>query len=499
MRVKFILPALTEAKSPFFRPIKYSLFPPLGLATLAGYLRDDDHATLADEHVQTLDLEDEPELVVIQVYITSAYRAYEIADHYRRRGAYVALGGLHVTSLPDEAAQHADTIFLGPGEDTWPQFLHDFRAGAPQPLYRSTVRTLEGLPRIRRDLIQRRLYLVPNSIVVSRGCPHSCDFCYKEAFFQGGKGFYTQHVDDALAEIDRLPGRHLYFLDDHLFGNVPFATALFEGMRGANRLWQAAGTVQSILRPGLLERAAAAGLRSLFVGFETLNPDNLREQSKFQNLNRDYGAAIRRLHDLGVMVNGSFVFGMDGDDPSVFDRTVEWAIANGIETATFHILTPYPGTALHARMQREGRILHDDWNRYDTRHVVYRPARLTSDELETGYWHAYESFYRWSSIMRGAATKGATIDALRHVAYAGGWKKLEPLWDLVIRARRVSSMLPALESVLSAFGRRSGARARSDEAASSASDSETPSSDFRGAQQGYAAPLASTHLARSEQ
>jgi radical SAM superfamily enzyme YgiQ (UPF0313 family) len=455
MRVKFILPALTEAKSPFFRPVKYSLFPPLGLATLAGYLRDDDAATIHDEHVTTLDLEDDPELVVIQVYITSAYRAYEIADHYRRRGTYVAMGGLHVTSLPHEAAMHADSIFLGPGEDTWPRFLDDFRAGAPQPLYRSTLRTLEGLPRIRRDLIARRLYLVPNSIVVSRGCPHSCDFCYKEAFFKGGRGFYTQHVDDALAEIDRLPGRHLYFLDDHLFGNVPFATALFDAMRGMGRLWQAAGTVQSVLRPGILERAARAGLRSLFVGFETLNEDNLREQGKLQNLHRDYDAAIRRLHDHGVMVNGSFVFGMDGDDASVFERTVEWAIAQGIETATFHILTPYPGTVLHDRMQREGRILHENWDLYDTRHVVYRPARLSADALDAGYWRAYELFYRWSSIVRGAATKSNPLDALRHIAYSGGWKKLEPMWDLVIRARRVSSLLPVLESVLSAFGGRS--------------------------------------------
>jgi radical SAM superfamily enzyme YgiQ (UPF0313 family) len=460
MRVKFILPALTEAKSPFFRPIKYSLFPPLGLATLAGYLRDDDEATVHDEHVETLYLDDDPELVVIQVYITSAYRAYEIADHYRRRGVHVAMGGLHVTSLPDEAAVHADTIFLGPGEDTWPRFLDDFRAGVPQPLYRSTRRTLEGLPRIRRDLIARRLYLVPNSIVVSRGCPHSCDFCYKEAFFRGGKGFYTQHVDDALAEIDRLPGRHLYFLDDHLFGNVPFATALFDGMRGAGRLWQAAATVQSVLRPGLVERAAKAGLRSLFVGFETLNADNLREQGKLQNLHRDYDAAIRRLHDHGVMVNGSFVFGMDGDDASVFERTVEWAIGQGIETATFHILTPYPGTALHERMRREGRILHDNWDLYDTRHVVYRPARLTPKALEDGYWRAYELFYRWGSIVRGAATKSTVAHALRHIAYSGGWKKLEPMWDLVIRARRVSSLLPVLESVLSAFGRVSGERAR---------------------------------------
>ena len=120
------------------------------------------------------------------------------------------------------------------------------------------------------------------------------------------------------------------------------------------RLWQAAGTVQSVMRPGLLEQAAACGLRSLFVGFETLNPTNLREQHKYQNLNRDYAAAIRRLHDLGVMVNASFVFGMDEDDESVFERTVEWAIAHGIETATFHILTPYPGTALYKRMEARG-------------------------------------------------------------------------------------------------------------------------------------------------
>jgi radical SAM superfamily enzyme YgiQ (UPF0313 family) len=448
VRVKLILPALTEAKSPLFRPIKYSLFPPLGLATLAGYLHDDDEVVLQDEHVEVLDLDDTPDLVVIQVYITSASRAYRLADHYRRRGAYVVLGGLHVTSLPDEAAQHSDTIFLGPGEDIWPAFLADYRAGRVAPRYSSTVRTLAGVPPIRRDLIKRHLYLVPNSIVVSRGCPHSCDFCYKEAFFEGGRGFYTQAVDDALAEIDRLPGRHLYFLDDHLFGNARFAAALFDGMRGMNRVWQAAATVSSVLRPGLLERAVEAGLRSLFVGFETLSAENLREQGKLQNLHRDYGAAIRRLHGHNVMVNGSFVFGMDADDASVFDRTVAWAVGEGIETATFHILTPYPGTALHDRMRREGRLLHEEWDRYDTRHVVYRPARLTPEALEAGYWHAYESFYRWGSILRGAATKPSWKGRLRHLAYAGGWKKLEPLWDLVIRAKRVSALLPVLEAVL---------------------------------------------------
>jgi len=452
MKVKMILPALTEAKSPFWRPIKYSLFPPLGLATLAAYVPSDWSIDLQDEHVELLDLEDEPDLVVIQVYITSAKRAYAIADHYRAKGAYVALGGLHVTSLPEEASRHADTIFLGPGEDTWPAFLNDYQTGRPLRVYRSTIRTLAGAPPIRRDLIKRHLYLVPNSIVVSRGCPHTCDFCYKVAFFEGGKGFYTQQVDRALAEIDRLPGRHLYFLDDHLFGDPRFASALFDGMKGMKRLWQAAATVKSVLAPALLEKAVDSGLRSLFVGFETLNPKNLVEQNKYQNLNRDYAAAIRRLHDAGVMINGSFVFGMDGDDATVFERTVEWAITHGIETATFHILTPYPGTALYQRMLEQGRMTSDDWDVFDTRHVVFKPAQLSPEALESGYWRAYEEFYKWNSIFRGALAKPGAKERLRHVAYAGGWKKFEPLWDWVIRAKRVAALLPMLETVLTGFG-----------------------------------------------
>jgi radical SAM superfamily enzyme YgiQ (UPF0313 family) len=454
MKIKMILPALTEALSPYFRPIKYSLFPPLGLATLASYCDPGDEIVIQDEHVETLDLDDRPDLVVIQVYITSARRAYELADHYRRRGAHVCLGGLHVTSLPGEARAHADTIFIGPGEDTWPRFLGDLRSGSPGAEYRSTVRTLEGLPPIRRDLIKRHLYFVPNSIVVSRGCPHVCDFCYKEAFFEGGKGFYTQTVDAALGEIARLPGRHLYFLDDHLFGNAPFAAALFDGMRGMGRLWQAAGTVESVLRPGLLEKAVDCGLRSLFVGFETLNREALREQRKFQNLRRDYAAAVRRLHDLGVMVNGSFVFGMDGEDPDVFERTVDWAIEQGIETATFHILTPYPGTALYRRMQSAGRMLHSDWDLYDTRHVVYRPVGIDPDQVEAGYWRAYREFYRWGSILRGARHKPRLSGSLRHVAYAAGWKKFEGLWNMLIRTQRLLHTLPLLETVLSEFGKR---------------------------------------------
>lgn len=452
MRVKFILPALTEALSPYYRPIKYALFPPLGLATLAGHLDADDDIVLEDEHVQPLRLDDEPELVAIEVYITSARRAYALADHYRRKGAHVCLGGLHVSSLPEEAAEHADTIFTGPGEDTWPAFLADFRAGRPGRVYRSTTRTLERLPRPRRDLFARERYLVPNSLVVSRGCPHSCDFCYKDAFYQGGKSFYTLAVDAALNEIASLPGRHLYFLDDHLFGSPRFAGALFDGMRGMGRLWQAAATVRSVQQPGLLEKAAACGLRSLFVGFETLSAENLAGQHKRHNLSLDYASAIRRLHGMGIMINASFVFGMDEDDESVFQRTVDWAVEQGLETATFHILTPYPGTALHRRMQAQGRIFSSNWDLYDTRHAVFHPARMSAEALEAGYWRAYRSFYSWKSIFQAAWTKPDVAGKLRHLVYSGGWKKAEPLWDWVIRYGQLPRFLPALEAVLSGLG-----------------------------------------------
>ncbi len=454
MKIKFILPALTEAESSFWRPIKYSLFPPLGLATLAGYLSPADEAEIVDQHVQTLDFSVQPDVVAIQVYSTYAYRAYRIADHYRSKGVYVLLGGLHVTSLPEEAAAHADTLFLGPAEESFPAFLADFRAGRPKRLYASTTRTLQGIPPIRRDLIQRELYLVPNSIVVTRGCPHHCEFCYKDAFFKGGKSFYTQAVDDALSEIDRLPGRHLYFLDDHLLGHQRFARALFEGMTGMNRVFQGAATVDSILRGDLIEVAAKAGLRSIFIGFESLDPANLNQSNKRQNLGQDYRQAVDRLHDLGIMINGSFVFGLDGDDADVFQRTVAWAVESGITTATFHIATPYPDTAFYEKMAAAGRLLTDNWELYDTRHVTFEPKQLSREELKQGYDWAYEEFYRWSSIVRGSLFHGSVNHQLKHFFYTSGWKKFEPLWNMAIQLKRLNLMTPLLEGVLSEVTKR---------------------------------------------
>ncbi|GGP05636.1 B12-binding domain-containing radical SAM protein [Cloacibacterium rupense] len=388
-------------------------------------------------------------MVIIQVYITNAYRSYEIADFYRAKGCYVCLGGLHVTSLPEEAALHADSIFLGPGEETFPEFLKDFRNKTPKKRYFSSVRTLEKLPPVRRDLIKREKYMVPNSIVVTRGCPHHCDFCYKDAFFQGGKSFYTQLVDDALSEIDRLPGKHLYFLDDHLLGNQKFATELFDGMRGMNRVFQGASTVDAILRGNLIEKAAEAGLRSVFVGFETFSEENLKQSNKKQNLKKDYELAVQRLHSLGIMINGSFVFGLDEDDQQVFNRTVDWAVKNAITTSTFHVLTPYPGTKLFQDFENQGRILTKNWDLYDTRNVVYQTKNISSEDLKAGYDWAYKEFYSWNNILKASLNHDSVKHQLKHLFYSGGWKKFEPLWNFIIKTEGLNKMLPLLESLLS--------------------------------------------------
>lgn len=446
MKIKFILPALEEAKSPFWRPIKYSLFPPLGLATLAALCGGDDEISLWDEHVEDVNAADAPDLAVIQTYITNAHRAYALADAYRRRGVYVALGGLHATSLPGEAAQHADTVLLGMGENTFPEFLNDLRRGRPRATYAAESVCLSDIPLPRRDLIKREKYLVPNSMLISRGCPNACDFCYVGAFFRGGKTFYTYHIDRILSEMETLRGRHLYFLDDNLLADRKLATELFHAMRGMNRLFQGAITVRDAQDAALMRLAREAGFRSAFIGFESLQANNLSSAGKRANLGVDYQRAVKNLDAAGIMINGSFIFGMDEDTEATFGATTDWALSSGITTATFHILTPYPGTALYQRYLPRIRIR--DWRKYDTRHLVFEHPHLSAEAMEKGYWRAYRDFYRLGNIRAAAGHHQSTRMRLKHFIYSAAWKKLDPLWNLVIKTGLLGQARKVLEQTL---------------------------------------------------
>lgn len=448
MKIKFILPALEESKSPFWRPIKYSLFPPLGLATLASFCKDSDELEIQDEHIENINIDDYPDIVCIETYITNAYRAYEIADHYRSRGVKVALGGLHATSLPEEAKSHCDFLFLGLAESSFNKFLEDFRNNNTQKIYKQGIIALDELPLPRRDLIKREKYLVPNSMVFSRGCPNRCSFCYVNSFYKHGKSFYTYKIDRILEELETLKGKHLYFLDDNIFADKKLSREIFKQMKGSNKLFQGAITISSILEDDTIELAHEAGFRSAFIGFESINQDSLKYANKRSNIGQNYKDAIKRLDEMGIMINGSFIFGLDSDTPDVFKATGEWAVQSGITTATYHILTPYPGTGIYEKMKSENRITTENWRLYDTRHLVFNHPNISKEHMEKGYKDAYTQFYKWGNIVRGSKEHEDIKMRLKHFTYAGAWKKFEPVWNFLIKNQLLPKARKALVRTL---------------------------------------------------
>jgi len=442
----FALPALQEVLAEEFRQIKYSLFPPLSLLTIAGLTPEDRYKMIVrDEHVEPVEVDEDVDLVAMTVYVSSAHRAYEVADQYRRRGAKVVLGGIHPTTMPAEAAQHADAVCIGPAEPVWADILRDFERGALKKFYRAACLGSAALvPRARRDLMNQNAYLVTQTMVTSRGCPHACDFCYKSSFW--GKSYYeSRELDRIEDELASFPNKFVFFLDDNFLAGRRRAREIFRMLRGSGMAWQASASLDVARDAAFLDEAYEAGCRSLFVGFESLSPQNMRQANKPVNVVTDYAEAVHRFHDAGIMLNASFVFGFDCDSPDVFDRTLDFAITSKIETATFHVLTPFPGTRFFEQMAADGRLLHRDWRLYDTRHAVFRPRAMTRDQLETGYWRSYKEFYTYGSILRRSA---GLPGVLKRIAYNVGWRKVDRLWAFVIRHGLLPWVRPLFEKAL---------------------------------------------------
>jgi radical SAM superfamily enzyme YgiQ (UPF0313 family) len=429
-RLLLILAAVQRPGDKHYRLIKYSQFPPLSLMTIAGLTPESWEIIVRDEHVESSEVDGDVDLVGIQTYISSAGRAYELAEHWRRRGAKVVLGGLHPTSMPDEAAEHADAVCIGPAEPVWHQILDDFEKGHLKKFYRGRCEGSAALvPPPRRDLMNPRAYLVRHTMVTSRGCPHACDFCYKSSFW--GPTYYEARPISAVErELSRIDDGLVFFLDDNLLANRQHARRMFEVLRGSGIVWQAAASLDVARDSHYLDEAYEAGCRSLFVGFESLSPSNMRSNNKPVNAATDYPEACRRFHDAGIMINGSFVFGFDCDGPDVFDRTLEFTVENKILTASFHVLTPLPGTRAFARMEAEGRLLHRNWDLYDTYHAVFRPQRMTPEQLEEGYSRSKRQFASWGSILRRSL---GLPGVLKRLAYNVAWNRIDPLWVAIIR------------------------------------------------------------------
>ena len=397
LRVKLVQPKME--RRPMDTAIKSRMAPPLGLLTVAAVIRDRCEVVIENENVRAITYEDRPDLVGISVTVDLLPRAIEIAKRFRARGCIVVAGGIHITTasalIPADAF---DVLCIGMAEGTWPQIIRDYEAGCLKPVYRCPG-TLRGEEIISPayDLLEAGGYLYCNIVHTSRGCPFRCDFCYNSADAQP---YLNRRVEDVLRDVRAVTSRHVMFIDDNIIGNPAWTRELVRALKPLHIKWNAAASANIAEMPELLDEMKASGCESLFIGFESISPESLRGVHKVQNDAGRYDALIEALHSRGIMINGSFVFGLDGDTPETFQATLDWIVEKRIETVTSHILTPYPGTRLYERMKAENRITTDDLSLYNTAHVVFRPKGMTAEELYRGYLRIYRQIYSLPNIIR---------------------------------------------------------------------------------------------------
>jgi radical SAM superfamily enzyme YgiQ (UPF0313 family) len=385
--------------------------PSLGMAVVAAHTPPDVRVHYTDDLVAPIDLArgvKPVDLCAITVNSKTARRAYDIADAYRRAGVKVVLGGIHATAVPDEALTHGDAVVVGEAEGLWERVVADFQAGALAPVYRHTAfPSLAGLPRPRRDIFRSPKYIPFQLVQTTRGCPYPCEFC-SVSTYNGGK-FRFRPVPEVVGEIASLarpralPKKLILFADDNVMIHERYSRELFSAMVPLGVHWIGQASLAGLHKVDNVALMARSGCRAVFIGFESVDDETVRGAGKKQNKPGRYSDVIRKLHDHGIAVWGSFVFGFDEDDDGVFDRTVEFCIRTQLTMALFAILTPYPGTMLYRRLAAEGRLTKDRWwlgQDHDRELPFYRPRRMSPDRLREGWIGAWRSFYSYSSIWR---------------------------------------------------------------------------------------------------
>lgn len=372
-----------------------------------------------------------PQVVGITVHLTFAKRAYELAGWYRARGAKVIFGGLHVLSCPEECAPHADALALGDGVQLWPRILRDIENNCLQARYAATYENNYcDDPPPRRSILPRRSFLTTTSLIATRGCHNRCGFCYLAT--DGLRMPYRMRHPQQVVDEFKADGQpYAVFIDNNLGSRRDYLHALCAALRPVRKIWSAAVTIDITDDPSLIRNMALAGCTGVFIGFESLSDSNLAEAHKKTPKTADYARRVHLLHDYGIQVNGSFVLGFDHDRKDVFARTADWVEQNRLECATFHILTPYPATPLFRQMEEQKRILHRDWNLYDTSHAVFQPKHMTPEELEYGYSWIYQRLFSHSSIWRRRPEDWQAVPLYLAMSYL--YKRSNRFWHLLIK------------------------------------------------------------------
>ena len=377
-------------------------FPILGLTLLASLFPKTYEVKIINEAIDDVDFDADVDLVGITGLTCVIKRTYTLADRFREKGVKVILGGVHPSLLPEEAKEHADSVFIGEAEDVLDQLLKDFEAGELKPFYKNREWSdLRGMPLPRRDLLDKHYSPFFKAIETTRGCPNRCEFCSVPTI--NGKRYRIrplEEVDQELSSIIRKKGEYLFLTDDNVTAREDYALGLFEIFKRHQVKWMGFTTIQIAMNEGLLKKAQESGCVSLFIGFESLLQENLDSVSKRFVPTKELSNLLKVIQSHGIGIHGSFIFGFDGDDPGIFKKTVEFVQKNNIELPTFSILTPFPGTPLQKRLEEERRIFDRDWSHYDMSHVVFRPKKMTVQELQEGYLWAQKYICAPRSILK---------------------------------------------------------------------------------------------------
>ncbi|MHB9026314.1 MAG: B12-binding domain-containing radical SAM protein [Armatimonadota bacterium] len=405
MKIRLVAPAVEKyllqpgERSKEVKTFRFSL---LGLLAVAACTPEEHEIEIIDEHIEHLDFADPVDLVGVTFMTAHAPRAYAIGDAYLRRGVPVVFGGFHPSFLPEEALEHCSAVVVGEAEPSWPQLLRDLQQDALQPIYRSAEPAdLTMLRTPPRQLLKRREYFTINTVQATRGCQNHCEFCSVQVFH--GSRFRQRPVEAVVEEIAGIRDQHVIMIDDNLIGNPGYAKELFRAMAPLRKRWVTQASILLAEDEELLTLAARAGCRGVFIGFETINARNLAAIGKEFNRVDGYRTAVTKLHDHGIGVEAGVMFGFDGDDVSVFARTLEFLDDIRIDAMQASIVTPLPGTPYFTRMQEAGRMIDLNWRNYDYRHTVFQPAGMAPEELQQGVDWIIREFYSLPRIIRRTA------------------------------------------------------------------------------------------------
>lgn len=376
--------------------MKIFRFSMLSAIQVAASAPQDVEVEIIDENVEPIDFNLDAEIIGISFMTFNAPRAYDIAAKFRAKGKVVIFGGYHPTLMPEEASKYCDAVCIGDAESNIGKIFEDYKNGKLKKIYAYPYNEFRRL-NSKKNLIKNSKYFTTSVIQATRGCCNKCEFCSISAFYK--QSYKKKPIEEVIEEIKTIKRKQILFIDDNLVMDINYAKRLFEKMIPLNKNWYSQIEVNVTRDNELLDLMKKSGCRGVFVGFESLSQDSLNNTGKNFNKSSFYKEAVKKFHERGIGVLGAFVLGFDHDKIDIFNKTLDFLKEARIDALQLTVLTPFPGTPLFKKMDREKRIFDKNWENYDLSNVVIKPANMTAEELSRGYKGTLREFYSWSRII----------------------------------------------------------------------------------------------------